>query len=706
MAPVKISDRPGSIAGFDVVVSISEEAVNGQLLKLYKTPLTEQRLIPPSKLKNFKPLPASKHLINHQLSLHLLNKSASTPEKPVYRKTGIDSFIDCPKVRFRPEEYDPAVGNAVDKYKKAYLEIKFKRDDVTGKDSTLVYYDQDKEENATLVLNDCTMVWGVKIGRKDVENVLKDIIEPAKDSSSPAATDGKVTAKLDKYLDSQIFTVSTIFCLFEEKSMADSFILLGPDRKPVHGSALTDARHNVTLFFADMADQWKDNNGTPYATTENPFILGYGISQKKVAVDKIAGPGISNANTPAYFQPIQVAMSATPGEVKSEWMCTSGTLNYCLLTHRDSEEGHTPIEIDEADLNAGVITKTFFDITKTMGRTLDKHGNTQGHDGIMAFSKGIFSGLWLQGLAKSLILDPSSADYKAMISKGLQKESKDVTITLGTTIGPTAVGNGWELTQNWKTGMMDPPKDEFWHAGDGRVFVLGDCRVKITYGSDTSSIQSVEDGITHVRRILFDIEFENKWDFVIQNNSTIEHLMDNPDVSNNWLKEHLRGFKESDFLVDSRFDFLNACAVSVRTKSLVRVVMTSGVVGTWNIDISHPDSKNLVKKDEVVAWTKGTDENKNDYGNFHQLKNFYGYTYNGDMTIISRAVAGWGASAKDIIGDEVKDAFQGLTTTIIMPAGDVFTFSGLDTDEAGNVYAQANFANDGGFEVVKGGTQK
>lgn len=130
-------------------------------------------MIPPSKLKNFKPLPASKHLINHQLSLHLLNKSASTPEKPVYRKTGIDGFIHCPKVRFRPEEYNARSGNVVDKYKKAYIEIKFKREDVTGKDSTLIYYDQDKEENATLVLNDCTMVWGVKIGRRDVEDVLK-----------------------------------------------------------------------------------------------------------------------------------------------------------------------------------------------------------------------------------------------------------------------------------------------------------------------------------------------------------------------------------------------------------------------------------------------------------------------------------------------------------------------------------------------------
>lgn len=232
---------------------------------------------------------------------------------------------------------------------------------------------------------------------------------------------------------------------------------------------------NVTLFFADMCDEWKNNNGTPYATTENPFILGYGISQKKVSVSQIAGPGISNANTPANFQPKQVAMSVTPGVVKSEWMCTSGSLNYCLLTHRDSEDGHNRVDIDEADLNGGIIPRNFFDITKTMGRTKDPQGNTQGHDGIMAFSKGIFSGLWLQGITKSLMLDPSSADYKDVISKGLQKDSKDVTITLVTATGPTQVGNGWEMRQNWKTGMMDPPEGQMLTGpGDRRMFVLGE----------------------------------------------------------------------------------------------------------------------------------------------------------------------------------------------------------------------------------------
>ncbi|KAI5808272.1 hypothetical protein DFH27DRAFT_650781 [Peziza echinospora] len=703
MAPVKISNLPDTFSGFDIVVSISEEAINGQLLKLYTTAL-EERMIPPSKLKSFKPLPPTKYLINHQFSLHLINKAKSTPENVVYRTTGIDGFIHCPKVRFRPEEYDSANGNAMDKYKKAYLEIKFKKDETTGADSIIKYLDQDTAEVETVVLNDCTMMWGVKIARKDVEDVMRDIIDPAHNSSSPAAAGKQVTEKLMHYVDSQIYTVSTIFCLFEEKSMKDSFLLLDAQRKPILNSALSDARNQVSLFFGEMTDQWKQNKGTPYATTENPYILGYGISQKRVDIKDIGGEGAETAakNTPEYFKPKQVAMSVTPGEVKAEWMCTSGSLNYCLLTHRDTPEGHEVVDIAEEDLNAGIITKNFFDVTKTMGRTLDPQGNVQGHDGIMAFSKGIFSGLWLRSIAENLLLDPSSASYKALIATGLQKQTHEVAITLGTSQSTQTASGGWELKRAWKTGMMEPPDGQMKVGpGDKRVFVLGDCRVNVTYTSDTQSITSIKDGITHARRLFFDIEYENKWDYVFQYKSWLANAANNPDDSNDWLKKRVRGFTESDFTAADRWQFVTTCALSLRTKSLIRVVMKAGAVGKWVVDVDEGASKNPLKKNTTLIWTKGSADS-GDYGNFQELKNFHSYTFEPDSEMVKAALIGWSKSEKDIIGDKVLEAFNGLTTTIIMPAGDVFTFAGLDSDDTGNVYTQVNFANDGGFEIVKG----
>ncbi|KAL6705342.1 hypothetical protein ACN47E_007152 [Coniothyrium glycines] len=703
MSPVKISERPDTIAGFDLVVAISEEAVNGQLSKLYRTKLTPERLVPPSQLKNVKAQHPSEHLINHKFSIHLLNKKLSTAGNPVYRTTGINGFIECPKVRFRPEDYDSKTEEAAEKYKKAYLEITFKMDEASGADSTMVYYDKDIERNETIVLSGCTMVWGVKIGRKDIENVMEEVIRPAQDPNRPAATEKKVTDRLGHYIDSQIFTVSTIFCLFEEKSMTESFILLDKSRNPYLGSALGDLRSNVTQYFCDMADEWKANKGTPFATTENPYILGYGISQKKIDAKSIAGENVSGKDTPDCFRPKQLLMSITPGEVRSEWMCTSGSLNYCLLTHRNSPEGHQPVDIDEADLNAGIITENFFDLTKTLGRTKDAQGNIQGHDGIMAFSKGVFSGQWLRSIVQDLLPDPSSIDYRGFIAKGLQRDNiDDLNITMGNVEDVVAIGNGWQWTRKWRTDWMDPPKGQVKVGfGSERQCVLGDCRVAITYTSDTHSISSVRDGLTHQRRIFFDIEFENKWDYIIQCRNKLPHLFTNISKGNDWLRNHIRGFHEADFVATGTGDYLMATNLALRTRSLVRVVMHSGVVGTWNVDVDEGNSKNLFKKDNSFDWTSGSTDT-GDYGNFREMTNFNGYTFNLGSKILQEALTGWAMPTKDIIGDKVHDAFKGLTTTIIMPAGDVFTFAGLDSDKSGNVYTQINFANDGGFEVTKG----
>jgi hypothetical protein len=176
MAPVKISDRPNTFAGFDIVLAISEEAVNIQFQKLYNTRITEGRMIPRSKFKLFADVPVSEHLINHRLSLRTVNVLESTPEKPVLRDEFLDSCIECPKIRFRPQEYDSMKGDAgdvADKYKKAYLEIKFKRDENRGVDSTMNYYDKDRGKIVPFSLNGYTMVWRVKIGRRDVESVME-----------------------------------------------------------------------------------------------------------------------------------------------------------------------------------------------------------------------------------------------------------------------------------------------------------------------------------------------------------------------------------------------------------------------------------------------------------------------------------------------------------------------------------------------------
>jgi hypothetical protein len=179
--PVKISEHPDTIAGYDIVVGVSEESVNAQLQKLYDTPIASASLPPPRQLAKFKPLPASEHLINRRLSLHMLNALKSSPGKPVYQKKGIDGHIKCPKLRFRPSLEAKISDDPAAMYKKAHVEITFERNENapagTEKDSVLVYLDSEEDPPAykNMVINGYTIAWTVKIARRDVQDVMNGI---------------------------------------------------------------------------------------------------------------------------------------------------------------------------------------------------------------------------------------------------------------------------------------------------------------------------------------------------------------------------------------------------------------------------------------------------------------------------------------------------------------------------------------------------
>ena len=137
-------------------------------------------------------------------------------------------------------------------------------------------------------------------------------------------------------------------------------------------------------------------------------------------------------------------------------------------------------------------------------------------------------------------------------------------------------------------------------------------------------------------------------------------------------------------------------------RSLIRIILTPGVVGTWNIEIDKSVSKNLFDEGQPLSWNAVPIEHL--YGNFAEHKqhnHFEGYGDESRSREIRNALTGWSTSTKDIFQKNLTNAFAGLGSTIIMPAGDVFMFGGIDSDEAGNVYTQVNYANEGGVTIVK-----
>ncbi|KAJ5726253.1 uncharacterized protein N7483_007610 [Penicillium malachiteum] len=645
--PEKISEHPDTIAGYDIVVGVSEESVNAQLQKLYDTPIVSASLPPPRRLAKFQALPASKHLINHRMSLHMLNSLKSSPGKLRFRPTLEAKISD-----------DPAA-----MYKKPHVEITFERNENapvgTEKDSVLVYLDSEEDPPTykNMVINGYTIAWTVKIARRDVQDVMNDIILASRSSDDPAQAAPRAQSQLEKYVDSQVFTVSSIFCLFEEQTMVESFRLL-------------DAERNVVM--------------------ENPNYSREGqISHR--------------GQDPGLLQAEQFNMSVTPGDgTAQQFITTSGTLNFCMLTQRPGLDGDKKVEVDETDFNAGVIKRNFFDITKSMGKTTDTRGYIQGHDGIMAFSKELFHNMWLRDLLKDLKFDPVKV-YRPVLAKasfGDPTPEDQVCVRVRVDSEEKRL-NGWCSKKVWKMDAVDV-NGIGWDPYSRRQFALGDCSIEVKFSSD--KVATVREGITQARRLYIDIDIRNTVTYVYQTKGA-NSIMESPSKTANWWNdERKRGYNANELFspgASSINAWLNARTVQSEMRSLIRVVVHPGSVGQFDVSVDENASKNLLHPGKGVTWTNFDGQ---EYGNFSKFETHHTFTDFGKKDLNARfehSLTGWGDTTASTVQERLRGLFNGPGTTIIMPAGDVFSYAGLEVDDQGNLYAQINYANEGKVQVNK-----
>lgn len=272
-----------------------------------------------------------------------------------------------------------------------------------------------------------------------------DLLAPAKNEANNVILPTKVEEKIAQ-LDPAIFTVSSIFCSFQASTIVDSFQLRRPDGTSVEGLAniqvVDQFSSSISTYFAALQDD--QANGVP--TADNPFVLGYTISQKLPDTADI-DLNASDNSTPTYFQPKQWSCTVSPGEAPGSngLLATSGTLNYCMLTFGKGEK--TLTDVDPTDQNAGIFSPTFFDITKTMGRTLDSRGDVQGCDGVMAISRHIFSDQWLYSIAEAVLPDPV-AMYREMLAKAMDVNQDSVEIKVKPYTS-TRNQSGVKLVKEW-----------------------------------------------------------------------------------------------------------------------------------------------------------------------------------------------------------------------------------------------------------------
>ena len=191
------------------------------------------------------------------------------------------------------------------------------------------------------------------------------------------------------------------------------------ENKPVDVSQMIDELLAMLLrkFTSTQNSAPVPNAPTP----DNPFILGYTVSQKKPE-PKNVNPTAAAANvpTPVFFVPKSFRCNLSPKSLYCE-----GTLNYCMLTHRafnppDFTDRDQERRIDDGIDGAGRFKENIFARVKSKAQA----GSTEG---ALFFCQDIFMNHWIgSSVAPLFYLDPGSVS--SQVAKLIEKNYSQLNI--------------------------------------------------------------------------------------------------------------------------------------------------------------------------------------------------------------------------------------------------------------------------------------
>ena len=224
-----------------------------------------------------------------------------------------------------------------------------------------------------------------------------DILKLANDPKNPVVLPSKAKEKFQELaditakpqaVDSRTFLASSIFCLFSSTQIANTFTLTnekGNNLSVAEFQTLNTISKSISQYFTTLKQ-------SELPTVDNPFVLGYAITQELPTLSAVTGPGTTGKpppttdKTPKYFIPRRYDISVTP---PPPGYGVSGSINFCLQTFRDDPK-------DQVDI----------DITKTPGVGISYYtpqqnilpgGRSDVHDGVMVLSKRLFLDIFAVG---------------------------------------------------------------------------------------------------------------------------------------------------------------------------------------------------------------------------------------------------------------------------------------------------------------------
>ena len=268
-----------SIFGYDIILSLKDTTIQSQLQVLYETTVGKKAL--PFLDKSGNPVgkpPKQRYLINHDL------KAAARVDP---HENILSAYIKCPTLRL-------ASGSS----QQAAICITFRQDE--GQSSTLSFWSGNEKKD--IVVDEWTVEWVCDVSSKRIDNIIDDLINPSKDDSHPVA----LATSLQKGLEamatsSKGYLISSLFCALESRTLASSLKVHDSQGKDVDPGVYTALKGLLMSHVDSLASTTAP--GIP--TTNNPFVLGYGIVQDPAAIAKGARP------TPAAFVPHSFELCVT-----------------------------------------------------------------------------------------------------------------------------------------------------------------------------------------------------------------------------------------------------------------------------------------------------------------------------------------------------------------------------------------------------------
>lgn len=184
--------------------------------------------------------------------------------------------------------------------------------------------------------------------------------------------------ELGKYVDPNVFRVSSIFCAFESAQIASTLKIVDNE-----GNERKDLKF-VDTFVNAINTRFARSTPGPKGVSvpSNPFVLGYTIKQTSAA------PARTGVHTPVYFTPSDFRCTLSKRHDKCK-----GTLNFCLLTHRDKKPPHFDTQDDGRKFNWEVDAPGRFS-PNLFGQT-GITASPGSADGILSFCQDIFVNYWI-----------------------------------------------------------------------------------------------------------------------------------------------------------------------------------------------------------------------------------------------------------------------------------------------------------------------